>query len=225
MFKHIVLLEPREGTDLEALWKYWVEDFGPRHVGPGQIRNCINRVIQVQSETGKLWGMAEGWSDSEESFRASQASHQDDPQFKKMIDDWHNRWGSRSVHILEEKRLFERPDWKSIDEGMVKHVVFLEPKEEMDFESTWKYWVEDYGPRHVAPGQIMTCINRIIKAQPATGRLWGMAEGWYESMEAFHASRAGHQDDPEMKKLIEEWHSQWASHTSYIMEEKVLFQR
>jgi hypothetical protein len=225
MFKHMVLLEPVKGADLEAYWKYWVEDFGPRHIDPVQIRNCINRVIQIESGSGQLWGMAEGWSESEESFRSSQGKHQNDEEFKRMIEEWHHRWSSRSVHILEEKRLFERPDWKKTNSGMVKHVVFLVPKDGMDLEATWKYWVEDYGPRHIVPGQLMICINRVIKVPPKEGQLWGIAEGWYENMEAFRAFQAQQQSNPEMKKLVEKWHSQWASHASYFMEEKVLFQR
>jgi hypothetical protein len=180
-------------------------------------------VIDFNSAQGNLWGMSESWFDSEEVARSSQAKHRDNVEFAKLIDEWHNLWIGRFHYNLEEKRLLERPDWKSLKSG-IKRVSLLVPRDGMDLEATWKYWVNDFGPRHVGPGQIMTCINRVIQATEG-GKLWGLAEGWYETIEDIHKVGASHQSNPEMKKLVDQWHNQWASHTAYIMEERVLYQR
>jgi hypothetical protein len=225
VFKRVVWFEPKEGLDLEATWKYWIEDFGPRHISPDHIRFSVSRVIKKYIGNGKLWGISESWYDSDESFRSSHAKHQEDPEFMKRIEEWHNYWTVRAHLLFEEKRLFERPDWKS-SKGGVKRASFFIPKEKIDLEAAWKYWIEDFGPRHAGPdpGLMMTCINRITGKSEMVG-LWGMAEAWFESIEAMRNFGAKHHNDPKMKLLIDKWNSQWAEHTSYVMEEKVLFQR
>lgn len=220
MFKRIVLVEVKEGADGVALWKYWADDYGPRQ--PGPVRHAISRVIQKQFGTGNLWGMADVWFDNEQSSELYQDKRRNDPEYLKPANLWH-KWTVRAGYMVEEKRLFERSDWKSLTNPMVKRVSLLVPKEGMDLEATWKYWVDDFGPRHVGPGIVMTCINRLL--EPPAGGLWGIAEAWYESNQDFLKWGASHQNDPEMKRRIDEWHNKWASHTAYIMEEKVLFSK
>ena len=64
MVKFVAIVKPKEGSDPEEFWKYWLEVHAPRHINwPGLRKYCISRVTEVVGgDTDRMWGMAEEWS-------------------------------------------------------------------------------------------------------------------------------------------------------------------
>ena len=109
MVKFVVMIEPKEGTDLEEFWKRWQEVHAPIHDKPQLKKYVINRVTQVIAGGEiKVWGMTEQWFDSMESYQEYRRANDADPEFQRLNDDWHGRLAGRTIFFMEEKVLIDR---------------------------------------------------------------------------------------------------------------------
>ena len=111
MIKLMAMFKLREGIDPDAHWKFWEEVHAPPHSGPGLVKYCINRVIQVVDGEPKYWGIAELWYESEEAQRKLRETGKMDRamEAEKLLPGggWFDRITDHDVVIVEEKVIVE----------------------------------------------------------------------------------------------------------------------
>jgi uncharacterized protein (TIGR02118 family) len=70
---------------------------------------------------------------------------------------------------------------------MIKFVSIFSLAEDSDHDKLWEYWVNTHAAnaRNI-PGIMKYVINRVTSPIRGDNLFWGMAEIWFESMEAYN---------------------------------------
>jgi uncharacterized protein (TIGR02118 family) len=75
---------------------------------------------------------------------------------------------------------------------MIKFVSMFSIADGNDLEKVWKYWIETHAANaRKLPGIKKYSINRVTQpisghAEGENGKFWGMAEIWFDDMEAYN---------------------------------------
>jgi len=236
MVKLVVLLMPKDDVDRDKYWKYWIEKHTSVHADPGIIRYLVSRVTEVEGGApDKMWGMAEIWYRDREAHDADhRAIREGGPEIRQELEEFHTKLAWNWGGFMEEKVIYEDAGYEqAYREGKKLHklLVLLQLKEGINPDAFWKYWIEVHAPKHLnRPALRKYTVNRVTEVNERSdpSRLWGMSELWYDSREAWDALRAQRGtdrdplSDPEMRRGLQEFHSQLAWRAALIVEEKLI---
>jgi hypothetical protein len=233
MVKLIVLVKPKEGIDLDTFWDYWSKNWAPAHVTPEIKKYTISRITEVNiGPADKIWGLAELWYDSREAHwqqKDHDLVHGAHGAEELPQDDFHDKLAWRSAYWVEENILFEEGFEERLRDGkaMVKLVAPLQLKEEVDRDEYWKFWVETWGPSHLAPGVRKYALNRVTEVEAGPpDKIWGLAEFWYDSKEAHEADRPfilnRRRGDPELQRAAEKFQTSKSWSLAAFTDEKII---
>jgi len=109
---------------------------------------------------------------------------------------------------------------------MIKGVAYFPLLKGSDPEELWKFWVEKFAPTHDPnnwPHLKKYVISRVIKQERGSGNMWGMAELYWDSQEAYEADMKALDNASDKKSHWKDrWESMVGEMTITVMEEKVI---
>ncbi|MFB6254533.1 MAG: EthD domain-containing protein [Halobacteriaceae archaeon] len=209
MYKHVALLVRKNNMSHEEFVDYWLTNHTPiaKNI-EGVVR--YHTVKPVDPTAAEFDGIAELYFEDLEALHdalGSEGERDYDPTkeiAKKAREDVDNFLAIEQRPRLIGEEIIEKDTTDGDTTGLYKHSAFLVRKPSMSHEEFITYWENEHVPiAKEIPGVVR--YTRVIPTQPAHAEFDGIAELYFEDLDALKASlgetgtRDYDPDDPKAK--------------------------
>ncbi len=207
LYKHVALLVRKPGMSHEAFLDYWQTNHTPiaREI-EGVVK--YTTVVPSDPDTAEFDGIAELYFEDLDALYdalGSEGSRDYDPakgKAKEAREDVDNFLAIEERPRLIGEEVIEKDDVGGATDGLYKHSAFLVRKEGMSHEAFMGHWSNTHVPiARDIPGVVR--YARVIPTQPAAAEFDGIAELYFEDLDALEAAlgQSGSRDyDPDHSK-------------------------